>query len=237
MAKLAKHEELRQRLLAGMADAPPHTPLPTEREIAAEHGVSRNTVRQALDALEQAGGVYRVQGAGTFVAPAVVSKSLALTSFSEDMRAREMEPGARLLTAGTVRAGRRIGDFLDLDPRAEVFRIGRLRLADGAPMCLETVHLPTARVPGLAEADLDGSLYQLLSERYGLEIVTAEQVVRAVDLGETESTLLEVPVGTSGLHVQRVGLDRRERPVEATTTLYRADRYDIRFAVRRTPAS
>nr|WP_274598879.1 GntR family transcriptional regulator [Streptomyces albus] len=225
---------MRRELLAGMAGSAPHTPLPTEREISARHGVSRNTVRQALNALEAAGTVYRVQGAGTFVAPPVVSKSLALTSFSEDMRERDLEPASRLLAARTVRAGRRIAERLGVEPDADVVRVSRLRLADGSPMCLENVHLPAELVPRLTEEDLSGSLYELLGERYGVRIRSAEQIVRAVDLDETESALLGVPVGSSGLRVERVGLDRRDTPVEATTTLYRADRYDIRFTVRRT---
>ncbi|WP_030885493.1 GntR family transcriptional regulator [Streptomyces sp. NRRL S-1868] len=233
MARAAKHEELRRALLAEMSGSAPHTPLPTEREISARHGVSRNTVRQALDALEAAGSVYRVQGAGTFIAPAVVSKSLTLTSFSEDMRARELEPASRLLAAETVRAGQQLAERLGIAPEAEVVRVSRLRLADGSPMCLENVHFPAERVPGLAEEDLGGSLYTLLAERYRLEIRSAEQIVRAVDLGDTEAALLGVPLGSSGLRVERVGRDRRDAPVEATTTLYRADRYDIRFTVRR----
>ncbi|MFI9027906.1 GntR family transcriptional regulator [Streptomyces sp. NPDC053560] len=233
MARQAKHEELRLALLAETAGAPPHTPLPTEREIATDHGVSRNTVRQALDALEAAGNVYRVQGAGTFVAPPVVSKSLTLTSFSEDMRARGLEPASRLLAAETVRAGRQIADRLGVAPDSDVVRVSRLRLADGSPMCLENVHFPADRVPGLVDEDLSGSLYTLLDVRYGLDIRSADQIIRAVDLDETESALLGVPVGSSGLRVQRVGLDRRDTPVEATTTIYRADRYDIRFTVRR----
>lgn len=234
MARQAKYEELRRALLVEMSGMPPHTPLPTEREIAARHAVSRNTVRQALDALESAGSVYRVQGAGTFVASRVISKSLSLTSFTEDMRARDLRPASQLLAADVVRAGNRLADQLDIAPDAEVVRVARLRLADGSPMCLENVHLPADRVPGLADEDLTGSLYALLSERYRLDIRAAEQIVRAVDLDETESALLGVPPGAAGLRVHRVGLDRRDAPVEATTTTYRADRYDIRFTVRRT---
>lgn len=233
VARQAKHEELRLALLAETAGVPPHTPLPTEREISTRHGVSRNTVRQALDALEAAGSVYRVQGAGTFVAPAVVSKSLTLTSFSEDMRARDLAPASRLLAAGTVRAGRQVAEQLGVAPDSEVVRISRLRLADGSAMCLENVHFPAERVPGLTDEDLTGSLYALLNERYRLDIRSADQVVRAVGLSDTESALLGVPLGSAGLRVRRVGLDRRDTPVEATTTLYRADRYDIRFTVRR----
>lgn len=233
MARQAKHEELRLALLAEMAGSPPHAALPTEREISTRYGISRNTVRQALDALVSTGSVYRVQGAGTFVAPSVVSKSLTLTSFSEDMRARELEPASRLLAAETLRAGRVIAERLGVEPDSEVVRISRLRLADASPMCLENVHLPADRVPGIVEEDLTGSLYTLLDERYRLDVRSADQIIRAVDLNETESALLGVPLSSPGLRVQRVGLDHRETPVEATTTIYRADRYDIRFTVRR----
>lgn len=230
-----KHEELRQSLLDEMAGMAAHAALPTEREISSRYEVSRNTVRQALDALEAAGSVYRVQGAGTFVANQVVSKSLALTSFSEDMLDRGLQPGSRLLAVDVTRAGIALADSLAVEPDEEVVRVSRLRLADGFPMCLETVQLAASNVPGLAELELSGSLYALLRERYQLEIHRAEQVVRATDLDETEAALLGVPVGASGLRVERIGLDPRDRPLEATTTTYRADRYDIRFTVRRMP--
>jgi GntR family transcriptional regulator len=230
---MAKHEELRRALLGEIAEMPPHAPLPTEREISARHGVSRNTVRQALNGLESAGSVYRVQGAGTFVASQTISKSLTLTSFTEDMHARELRPHSQLLAAEAVPAGHGVAERLDIAPQDEVFRISRLRLADGSPMCLEHVHLPAARVPGLMDEDLTGSLYELLADRHSLDIRTAEQTIRAVDLEDTEAALLRVTPGSAGLRVHRVGLDRRDTPVEATTTTYRADRYDLRFTVRR----
>ena len=235
VSKQSKHEELRQGLQSEIAGMAAHAALPTEREIAVRYEVSRNTVRQALDTLFNAGTVYRVQGAGTFVASRVISKSPALTSFSEDMLARGLRPGSRVLTAELVRAGRAVADQLDLGAEAEVVRLSRLRLADDAPMCLEHVHLPAARVPGLLELDLAGSLYASLRQHYRLEIARAEQTVRSVELDTTEAVLLGVPTGAAGLRVTRIGLDERDRPFEATTTTYRADRYEVRFAVRRNP--
>lgn len=233
---MPKHDVLRQRLSSAVAEMAAHTALPTEREIAQRFAVSRNTVRQALDSLADFGAVYRVQGAGTFVASQVVSKSLALTSFSEDMRARGMRPSSRLLGAEVIEADRKVVEQLALEPAATVVRLSRLRLADEFPMCLEHVHLPTNRVPGLLEHDLTGSLYALLSEHYAIELARAEQIVRSVELVDTEAVLLGVATGGSGLRVVRTGLDHRDRPVEATTTTYRADRYDVRFTVRRTPS-
>ncbi len=212
-----------------------HAVLPTEREIAARYEVSRNTVRQALDALVAGGTVYRVQGAGTFVASQIVSKSLALTSFTEDMLARGLQPSSRVLAEQVVRAGVTVADQLGVDPETDVVRLSRLRLADDSPMCLENVYLPADRVSGLLDHDLDGSLYDILREHYRLEISRAEQSVRSVQLDGTEAALLGVPVGSSGLRVTRIGLDQRDRQVEATTTTYRADRYEVRFTVRRAP--
>ncbi len=92
-AQHSKSERLRQHLVEVIGRGlEPHSRLPTERDLATEFDVSRLTVRRALDRLEHDGLVYRVQGAGTFVAAPRIAKSVELTSFSEDMRARGLEP-------------------------------------------------------------------------------------------------------------------------------------------------
>jgi GntR family transcriptional regulator len=176
---LRKYEQLRRRLQADIDTLKPHAPLPTERDLAATYEVSRTTVRQALDTLEDAGAIYRVQGAGTFVASPIISKSLTLTGFSEDMTARGLQPSSQLLAVDLLPAGRQLADQLQIAERDEVIRINRLRRADDSPMCLESVHLPGRRVPGLLDVDqlnspFTGSLYALLERAYGLRVVRAE---------------------------------------------------------------
>lgn len=229
----AKHEWLRERLLQDMTGLHPRSPLPTERELASRYEVSRATVRQALDALEESGTVYRVQGAGTFVAGPHVSKSLSLTSFSEDMRMRGLRPSSRVLAADEVPADAVIAEDLQIPAAASVVRLVRVRLADDSPMCLETAYLPAARVPGLLENDLATSLYDLLERRYGLRLGRANQRLDAVTATETDAGLLAVPPGAPALRVHRISFDERDQPVERTTSLYRADRYDMQFAIRR----
>lgn len=228
-----KHERVRRALLSDIRKRAPHAMLPTERELAAQYRVSRATVRQALDWLRDGGVVYRVQGAGTFVAGPTISKTLSLTSFSEDMTDRGLAPSSRLLAADEVPAGPGVGEDLGIDPEEHVVRLARVRLADGEPICLETVHLPSVNVPGMLTHDLTGSLYELLDGKYQLHIVRAEQVVRAIVLDHSEAALLGTPAGSPALRVRRIGLDDRDRPLECTTTVYRGDRYDMRFAVRR----
>src|SRR5882757_2467869 len=233
MVLAAKHEILRQQLRRDVAELDTHAALPTERELAARYEVSRATVRQALSGLEESGVVYRVQGAGTFVADRTVSKSLSLTSFSEDMTARGLRPGSRLVVADEIPATAPVAETLRIDVGEPVVRVVRVRLANDAPMCLETVYLVSGRVPGLLGHDLTGSLYELLAERHDIALIRADQVVKAVCVDGADAALLGVAPGSPALQVNRIGLDQRDRPVERTTSLYRADQYDIAFTIRR----
>ncbi|HEY9293124.1 MAG TPA: GntR family transcriptional regulator, partial [Microlunatus sp.] len=222
-----------RKVLAGEIRAlEPHTLLPTERDLAATHEVSRATIRLALDALTNAGLVYRVQGAGTFVSGPSISKTVSLSSFTEDMELRGMTPSSRVLAADEVAADPATADELGIQPGDPVVRLSRVRLADDEPICLETAHFPAARVPGFLDHDLSGSIYQVLNS-YHLRVMRAEQVVKAVVLDVGDSALLGTPPGSAALRMHRIGLDERDRPVESTTSIYRADRYDLRLAVRR----
>ncbi|WP_295702363.1 GntR family transcriptional regulator, partial [Lapillicoccus sp.] len=100
-----KYEVLAAALEERVGAMDAHDALPTERELLEEFQVSRTTVRQAIQRLIRQGLVYNVQGSGTYVAnPAVVSKTLRLTSFTEDMRQRGLEPSSTILEQQTVAA-------------------------------------------------------------------------------------------------------------------------------------
>ena len=123
-----KADQVRNHVLRLVEDQGPHGKLPTERELAEELAVSRLTVRRVLDGLEYERRVYRIQGAGTFVSEAQISKSLELTSFSEDMRSRGMPaPGSRVVKLEETAAGARWGQALSLSPAEKVFHIARVR--------------------------------------------------------------------------------------------------------------
>ena len=229
----AKHERVRARLVEMISGLSRGDRLPPERELSAEFGVSRMTLRQAISSLAESGYVSRVQGAGTFVADPTISKSTELTGFSEDMIARGFQPSSSLLRIERRSAGATTGHDLVLSPADEVYRIERVRMADGVPMCIETIDLPARLVPDLESEPLERSLYAILAERYGIRLAEADQIITATVVDDEQAQLLRVPVHSPALVVKRVGYDRKRVPIERAVSTYRADRYDIRMSVRR----
>lgn len=217
-----------------LATLEPHDPLPSERDLMVSYGVSRMTVRQALRELADQGLVYRIQGSGTFVAePRRVSKSLVLTSFSEDIRSRGMLPGARQVARETVPATPAVANNLGLSVGHMVMRLERIRTADAETMCLERVWVP---IGVLGDAAPDGrpidTLYEVMA-RAGALPVRADQTIRADIFDDDEARLLQVPRRSPCLRVTRVAQDARGRAVELGHSAYRADRYDFTLTITR----
>jgi GntR family transcriptional regulator len=175
---MTKQRETRESVLELIEALDVGQAIPSERQLSIDLGVSRLTVRAALDELVREGYLMRRRGAGTFVAEPKVAKSMTMSSFSDDMRQRGLLPGSRTLEFRVVPAGARLGRILHVSPSEPVLAIKRLRLADGEPMAIELLHVREALLPGLTATDLEErSFYDLLVERYGIEIVGGSQTV------------------------------------------------------------
>jgi GntR family transcriptional regulator len=236
--RVTKTEVLRRHVLELIdASLAPHDKLPTERELAEQFSVSRLTVREMLGRLENEGRVYRAQGSGTFVSEPRIAKSVELTSFSEDMRARGLEPGSRQFAVEVKPAGATVGFALHVSPRDDVVHIRRVRTADGTPMCIEDVYIPEIFAPGLSEMGIDDSLYDVLNSRFRLRLDRAEQSIRVTTLDPSEADLLETAEFSAAFDVRRVGLDSRGRRIEYAQSIYRGDRYSYDLTVYRASTS
>lgn len=202
--------------------------LPPEREIAEEFGVSRITVRKALDALVAEGMLTRRQGAGTFVAAreeARVEKSFSkLSSFSEDMVSRGRRPESVWLSRASGAVTPEESLTLGLSPGALVYRFNRIRYADGEPMALEHSTIAGFCLP--SEMAVGESLYEAL-DRHSARPVRALQRLRAVLFTGERAKLLGVEDGAPGLFIERRGFLKDGRPVEVTQSYYRGDAYDF----------
>jgi len=230
-----KYRLLRDAIVEIIRELPAGSGVPTERELGSLFGVSRATVRQALDCLEIEQRIYRHQGKGTFVARPKIDQSLELSSHAESIHARGMEPISRLIGITRVPAEAAVAAMLDLVEGDEVFQIERVRLADDEPLAVELLFLDARRFDDIAAVLGESrSLYQLLRARYGVEIASTEETIEAVAAPEREADLLGIPSGVAVLLRSRQSFDSDERPVEFVRSVYRADRF--RFRTRLQPA-
>jgi GntR family transcriptional regulator len=225
---LTKQRETRERVLELIEPLSVGEAIPAERQLGADLGVSRLTVRAALDELVREGYLVRRRGAGTFVAEPKVAKGIDITSFSDDMRARGLTPESRTLDLHVEMAGARLGRILHVSPSEEILSVKRLRLADGDPMAIELLHTLASLVPGLTGRDLEeNSFYDLLASRYGISIVGGTQTVEPTVTNEEESASLGVPLHSPALLFERLTRSSTGDPVEFTSSIYRGDRYRI----------
>jgi len=208
----------------------PGDAIPSERILCDQFGVSRMTVRQAVDALVVEGLLAREQGRGTFVAPTKVDLEVRLASFGEEMQRRGMEPASKVLSAEVVAATPDIADALDILPGERVFSLHRVRLADGEPMAIEQSWLPCQLVPGFFDGPLPDSIYGELRRR-GLEPDWGEDVVSAAEVDTGDAELLSVPTGRAVLRVTRRTFAGETACVYSRST-YRADRYVLWVPLR-----
>jgi GntR family transcriptional regulator len=204
--------------------------LPPERDLAARLGVSRMTLRQALGTLEDRGLVTRSigRGGGTFIASPKVERDVtAFAGLSEQLRRQNITAGARVVSAQDVPADEAVAEALCLDLGDPVAAIVRVRFADGKPLALESSSFPLARLPGLLELDLTGSLYELLADQYGESPTHSVERMEPVLAGEAEAEALEVPAGVPLMLVERTAYVESGEPVEFARDLFRGDRTRI----------
>jgi GntR family transcriptional regulator len=207
----------------------PGDQMPTEDALAARFRVSKITVRQALRDLAQSGLIRREQGRGTFLQAAPLEEGpRELKSFTAEMRSHGMAASSRVLEHAIVPAPPEIAHHLGLEAGAEVFRLHRLRLADGRPMGVQTAYVPSALTPGIEHVDFtDASLYEVLGSRYALYPASARETHQAVAMPEDAAPLLQAPVGAPALRAERMALLADQRPLEYVQSIMRGDRYKV----------
>ncbi|MCX5401703.1 GntR family transcriptional regulator [Streptomyces sp. NBC_00102] len=223
-----KRERVREHLLGLIEVRRPGDAIPSERTLSAELGVSRPTLRAAVDELVATGQLVREHGRGMFVAPAKITQELVSDDAAFVVPRAAGAWSSRLLQLDTIRAGARIGRKLRISPAAEVVYIARLRLVDGSPMAIEHLHIPAELVPSLTPQELEaGDLYDHLREHHHVHVDQAVQSIEPTVINEAEAAVLDIPVLSPALLIERLTTDTAGRPVEYVHSLYRGDRYRI----------
>ncbi len=197
----------------------PAAQIASENDLAKQYGVSRMTVRQALELLGSDDLVIRKQGSGTFVRehPRRGRRLSRLRSFADELASSGDHLASEVVRAELASAPDEVADALRLDPGDTVNRLTRVRRVDGVAAALQDAWVPYAVAPGLVREPLaEGSLYRTLSERYGVELQWADQSMTAATLEPDEARLLDVAPGGAVLHGLRTTFSRTGNPVEFT---------------------
>lgn len=207
----------------------PQDAIPSERHLEYQYNLSRPTIRQAIDLLERQGYLYRIHGKGTFVSPPKLQKGiLELTSFSEDMRKRGLEPGQQILDFEYVTPSTKIAQQLGLnDPDAKVLRIRRIRLGNEEPIGLQDSYLALDSAYTITREEIEqrGSIYAILQDKFGIFPTEADETLEVTVATPDEAELLQIPVGSPLLLNERTLWSQDRKAIEFVSILYRGDRY------------
>ena len=201
--------------------------LPTEMTFVSTLGISRSTVRQAMDDLVNEGYLTREKGRGTFVCRPKIEEGFfqRLDSFNEEMRRKGLEPGTKVLASGRVISRPEINGRLNLSEESPLFHVSRLRLANDEPVVYLETWLPLSVLPGLELVDFESSsLYEVLEQQYGLRVERAVRKIEAVAAKPAEAKLLGIKAGEPVCLVRSTAYLGDGTPIEYSVARYRGDR-------------
>lgn len=210
----------------------PGDQLPPEDRLIGRFGVSRTTIRKAIENLVARGLVEIRRGKGTFVSEPKITQDLTeLTGFAEDMVVLGRQPTARLLDKRIVPATKDVARQLEIPLGSQVWRIERVRLADGVAMSFDETYLPLDIGEKIVGNDLDAEpIFALLEDKYEMPLVEARYQLEAVAADGHVGSALGVAAGSPIFLIERTSFTQGQRPIDYEKLYYRGDL--IRFATR-----
>jgi GntR family transcriptional regulator len=214
----------------------PGQTMPTEWDLVELYGVSRLTIRRALDELVRQNWLVKKHGVGTFVRqPTLASIAASKLSFTEQMKAIGREPGSKHIGQRIINATAKIARALRINEGDSIIEITRVRMADNVPILLETACLSTIRFPSLANHDWskNQSLYKILSQEYGINISAMDHTIKPVMLTETEARYLKAKAGIPALLSEIIAYTPDGTPVEYSWSFSNGDKSEFYFYFQR----
>ncbi|RBY93259.1 GntR family transcriptional regulator [Blastococcus sp. TF02A-30] len=233
-----KYLSVREHLRRRVAALPEHTLLPPEPVLCAEYGVSRITLRRAVDGLVADGHLVREQGRGTYVTRPAIRHEYResfvhrIAGWSSVMTEQGAQVGTTVLTQRIAPVPPQIAPELALTPADDVVELIRLRSVDGAPNHVAHSYLPAARYPRAAEQDFtSGSLYDFLRREYGADLAHARIVVDVGTAAPEEADRLQIVAGSPLLVVRTTVRDSEGAPLVHSYSRLRPDVSQVEFEV------
>ncbi len=225
---------IRQKIENGEWES--RSPIQSESQLEQEYEISRTTVRQAIDFLILAGYLYRKHGKGTFVAPEELRmRMLEMNGFSEDFKKRGITPGQIIRSFSREIPPAKIQKMLDLKPDRTVLKIVRIRLGNGKPIGIQTSYDALTEDQHVTKSDLDssGSIYKILFDRFNIVIAEADETFEATLATPEEAKFLQIKRNSPLLLDERFGYTQDRKPFEYVKTIFRGDKYQFNFHLKR----
>lgn len=220
--------QLRDAIVAGEYRV--GTRLPSERQLAADHGISRLTARKALSLLRKEGYVEAYQGRGSYVAHGTshTYDHLPLQGFAELMLRQGMTPSSKVISCEVVPVSGEVARLLQIAEYEKVIKIRRLRLANNIPVALHTAYLRHPLCDPILSVDLEKrSLYRSLEEHLGIKLAHVSESMRDI-LGQSKDLrYLRLTPPAAVTQVMRRTYDTEGRVIEYLEAIYRADQYHV----------
>jgi len=232
--KLPAYYRLEKTLKEKISKMKPNEKLPSERELIATYGVSRTTVRKALEDLEREGLIKKIPGKGTFVSePSTIEYLTALKGFSREMLELGYKPSSLVLDHRSIKADEEIAGIFNISPGERVMRLKRIRYMNGLPVAVQDAYINLSvdeKLKGLLNKDFNGSasLYMEI-EKLGLELSNAEEEMRVVKMPGNYAKLLDTKKGECALFRIRKTYTSDGKCIEYVRSFYRGDRYIFKF--------
>jgi GntR family transcriptional regulator len=225
--------QVREILRGEYSQFPPKTLVPTESELIERFGVSRITLRKAIDDLVVEGLLERHQGRGTFTSvPKLTHELNSITSWTEQLRSLGYNPRTAHRICREISPPRRVAHALGLSPEENVVMLRRTRLVGDEPFSLMTNYLPSRLVPNITQtSEMVESLYELLEQRYGLIPERAIDTVETRSATDEEAETLAIEPWSPILVVTRLSFLKDDTPLELVTAISRGDRYQYRVTL------
>ena len=214
-------DAIKHRILS--RDYPAGERIPTESELCEIFGVSRITVRKALEELQGEGYLYKVQGKGTFVSKEQMTQRLSkFYSFSEELKKRGLKEYASVLKLSAVEADAHIAGRLQTLPGEKLWRVYRLRCTDEMPYAIETSYTPVSMMPGLTKELVNkNGLYNTMAS-FGVNVDSASEHFMAVNLRKDQARLLDVREDAAAIRLVRIAYSGSQA-VEYCISIVRGD--------------
>lgn len=216
-------DDLRRRVAGGEFDRR----FPTDAQLSADYGVSRQTAREAVRRLQQDGLIVRTRGRGTTLSRIPLEQPLhSLYSMATSLRAQGVAERVEVRERTIQPVDQADATVLGLEQGDEVLYVERLRFADQEPISLERSWLPAAVGRGLLDVDLGGGLYDALAVHCGVRATGGWERIQPVVPSRAVRRLLRLPEGVAAFAIERLAR-AGEEPVELRRSLVRGDRYSF----------